>query len=175
MRIFSNFHFVERYPVRADLEPIEPDLEELYPIQEEIVYHNPPEFLEAEIIPRLPKNPPNFHSKRKSKSQKVHKPLQLSKPQVPVRYRPSVPKEFRLEPTVDDTFYDGAGNYIPQFYHQQLWQQPSGLSRLNIKQNSRAPSMGPPPPPKKESKSVGIDAKLGDESLKILAKEQRNG
>ena len=124
--------------------------------------------------PQLPRRPPNYHSKRKSKQPKFHKPRITEKPK---RYQPTIPKQYRLEPTADDSFYNIQGEYVPEFYHQLLWDKPKKSQRLKIPKEHRSRSYVDPRPVQQErpeNKSIAIQSKLGDESIKQLKRDRRN-
>ena len=109
--------------------------------------------VQQKIPPPLPKNPPSVASKSKRKKQ-----------QKPVAYQARIPKEYRLDPSIDPSFYN-ADQYVPEFYHQQLWNAPSKMEELNI------PGKKIPQEPK-EMVSVEIEAKIGEETLKEHKRQQ---
>ena len=111
--------------------------------------------VQQKIPPPLPKNPPSVASKSKRK-----KPVH----QKPIAYQARIPKEYRLDPSIDPSFYN-ADQYVPEFYHQQLWNAPSKMEDLNIpgKKVSEEP---------KEMVSVEIEAKIGEETLKEHKRQQ---
>ena len=111
--------------------------------------------VQLKIPPPLPKNPPSVASKSKRK-----KPVH----QKPIAYQARIPKEYRLDPSIDPSFYN-ADQYVPEFYHQQLWNAPSKMEDLNIpgKKVSEEP---------KEMVSVEIEAKIGEETLKEHKRQQ---
>ena len=71
--------------------------------------------------PPLPKNPPSI---RKTTKNIVKKPKSVA-------YQAQIRPEYRLEPSVDPSFYK-ADQYVPQFYHERFWQNPERLKPLNI-------------------------------------------
>ena len=131
----------------------------IQPVQQinQPVYVNQPvhEPIQQKIPPPLPKNPPSVASKSKRK-----KTVQ----QKPIAYQARIPKEYRLDPSIDPSFYN-ADQYVPEFYHQQLWNAPSKMEDLNI------PGKKVPQEPK-EMVSVEIEAKIGEETLKEHKRQQ---
>jgi len=130
----------------------------IQPVQQinEPVYVNQPiQPVQQKIPPPLPKNPPSVASKSKRKKQIQQKP---------VAYQARIPKEYRLDPSIDPSFYN-ADQYVPEFYHQQLWNAPSKMEELNI------PGKKVPQEPK-EMVSVEIEAKIGEETLKEHKRQQ---
>ena len=130
----------------------------IQPVQQitEPVYVNQPIHpVQQKIPPPLPKNPPSVASKSKRKKYTQQKP---------VAYQARIPKEYRLDPSIDPSFYN-ADQYVPEFYHQQLWNAPSKMEELNI------PGKKVPQEPK-EMVSVEIEAKIGEETLKEHKRQQ---
>lgn len=161
----------------------------IYPIREEVppVHEQHVEIMNNRTslkneAPTLPRHPPNHQSKRKTKSQKP----KFMKPAIPVplkRYQPTIPKDCRLEPTPDANFYSIRGEYIPEFYHSQLWDKPKSVK---LKVPGRNPEESTIPDddytsprseevekPAIDTKSIAIQSKLGDESIKQLKHDKR--
>ena len=130
--------------------------------------------------PTLPRRPPNYESGKKKKSSRSRNPSgkptgksfrpTFSKPR---RYQPTIPKEYRLEPTADDSFYNIQGDYVPEFYHSQLWEKPRKKKlQINNEELSQSGSVEQKAPPK-EMNTIAIQSRLGDESIKELEHQQR--
>jgi len=183
----------EKFPVVPEMETYSSGrvLNDIYPIREE--YAPELEFEEEYVVPfvkqsaslrnqppTLPRRPPNYESGKKKKTSRSRQPSgkptgksfrpTFSKPR---RYQPTIPKEYRLEPTADDSFYNIQGEYVPEFYHSQLWEKPRKKKlQINNEELDESEVVEPNVPPK-EMNTIAIQSRLGDESIKELEHQQR--
>ena len=112
--------------------------------------------------------------------------------QKPRRVPARVPREYRLEPTQDENFFNLQGDFVPEFYHshelfeftffgtlppthfiilifsnnEKLWNKPSPR-KLNLNFYLEEPEMQKIPEviEKPETTEISIEATLGDERL----------
>ena len=112
--------------------------------------------------------------------------------QKPRRVPARVPREYRLEPTQDENFFNLQGDFVPEFYHSQeifnfdfykiltpthfmtlfcsnngkLWNEPSPR-KLNLTFDLEEPEMQQIPEviEKPDTTEISIEATLGDERL----------
>ena len=112
--------------------------------------------------------------------------------QKPRRVPARVPREYRLEPTQDENFFNLQGDFVPEFYHSQemfnfdfykiltpthfmtlfcsnngkLWNEPSPR-KLNLTFDLEEPEMQQIPEviEKPETTEISIEATLGDERI----------
>ena len=109
--------------------------------------------------PPLPKNPPSVRKQTRRPKHQNSREKELVKQLM--CYQAKIPREYRLEPTADPAFFRGE-QYIPQYYHDQLWTQPGKLKDLKLQEERKEERKEKP----KEMVSVEVEVKIGEETLK---------
>jgi hypothetical protein len=108
--------------------------------------------------PPLPKNPPSVRKQTRRSKPQTSREKELLKQLM--CYQAKIPREYRLEPTADPAFFRGE-QYIPQYYHDQLWNEPGKLKDLKLQEERISTKEKP-----KEMVSVEVEVKIGEETLK---------